>query len=463
MKKRFRIIAIAFCISFITVISLSFYSLKQFSSLVDFADKVDHTNKVIAELYKIQDAIKEFDIKERGYLLTKDKAYIDTLDRCYRSIYYSIVHLGRLSTDNETQKHTLVMLKSALVLRMENLKNSIANADTAKSSVLSTYFYQGIDRKSESLNYINAMLSRENALLKERSKSRVYFQYVASSTLKYLILIFCIITIVLFILIISELRKRMQSEQELQTRLIDLENSHGELQQIAFAASHDLQEPLRKIKIFGDRLLWMQKDQPDKEMLDGILRINAAANQVQELVTEVVSLTSLVNDNQPKQPVDLNPIVQHIVTEMDDRIRAKNAIVIVEKLPEIKGYESQLFILFKNLLDNALKFSRDKIPPLISIRADVVTGSQLPSAGKQFADKKYYCITVSDNGIGFENKYIDKIFLVFQRLQDKSSIYQGKGVGLAICKRVMVNHTGFITANGHPGMGATFKLYFPAD
>ncbi len=460
MRKRVKLIAIAFSISFIIVSSLAFYTFKQFGSLTGFAEKVDQTNKVITELYKIENVIKELDIIERGFLLSNDSTILTGVDKGYRDVYLAMLHLGKLVADDAVQKNTLIMLKSALVMRMDYFKKDIQAVAIDKKTLSNSYF-AGEAQTAECIKHIDKMLNREYSLLKERSAGRESMQYSTSSILRYTILIFFGITLVLFLIMISELRKRIESEEELQSRLVDLKNSHGELQQIAFASSHDLQEPLRKIKIWGDRLLWLQKDNPDKDVMDSVLRINAAANQVQELVQEVVSLTSLVNENQARTSVDLNVVIADVQRELEDKVNETKAELRSEPLPEISGYESQLLVLFRNLLDNALKFSKTDAPPLISIRTEVVDYNNPDLANMLLPDKKYHCITISDNGIGFDRKYIDKMFGVFQRLQDRNSGYKGKGIGLAICRRIMVNHTGYITANGHPGMGAVFKLYFP--
>lgn len=462
MRRRFWFLVIAFSVSFITVTGLSFYYLKQFTTITEYTGKVDESNSIITELYKIRDALNVCDINEYSYMLTLDSSHIDSVNNYYRSIYHSLVRLGELYPEESPQQKTLLMLRSALLMRMDNYRNNIARYDTAVNA-LPIHYYYGRNRRTECLKYIDIMLHRESSTLNEYALGRVYFQHITASTLKYILLVFCIITIILFILVIDELRKRIKSQEELQTQLIDLENSHSELQQIAFASSHNLQEPLRKMKIFGDRLLWLQKEDTDEDARDCIIRINAAADQVKGLISELVSLTSLVNDNQQKTDIDLGELVDSIVKEIQPKIKKYGATIREEALPGIKGYKTQLEILFRNLLDNSLKFSQEGIPPLVIISAGMAHGHEIPGISLELSGKKYHCITVSDNGIGFENKYINKIFLAFQRLQDGNSIHEGRGIGLAICKRIMVNHSGFIIAHGDKGNGATFKLYFPVE
>lgn len=462
MKRRYWFLVIAFGVSFITVAGLSFFYLRQFTTITDYTGKVDESNAIIAELYKIREAINVCDVYEYGYMLAMDSSHIDSANHRYKSIHQSLAKLQELYPKESPQLKTLLLLRSALLIRMNNFRNNIAQYDSSVNALPLDYYY-GRNKRTESMKYLDIMLQLENNAMNEHALGRIYFQHITASTLKYILLVFCIITIILFILVIDELRKRIKSQENLQTQLIDLENSHSELQQIAFAASHNLQEPLRKMKIFGDRLLWLQKNNPDGDVQDCVSRINHAADQVKGLITELVSLTSLVNDSHPKTNVDLRALVDDTVREMEPKMKQYNATVRVQQLPHINGYEAQLTILFRNLIDNSLKFSKEDIAPVVAIRASMAQGHEIPGIGAELAGKKYHCITVEDNGIGFENKYIDKIFLAFQRLQDSSSMYEGRGIGLAICKRVMVNHSGFIIADGDKGRGATFKLYFPLE
>ena len=258
-----------------------------------------------------------------------------------------------------------------------------------------------------------------------------------------------------------ELKKRMLFQDELQNKVADLKRSHEELEQIAYAVSHDLQEPLRKIQIFSNKILYVKKDGIDEESRMTLQRINSSAGRMHELIGDLMNLTSLVKE-ESNEEVDLNTTVKIVRNDMDERIEEKRANIQVEALPVIQGHPRQMQLLFKSLIDNSIKFSREDIPPVISIRYDRVPDDELRQAYPEAKGQHFERITIADNGIGFENKFINKMFRIFQSLHNKESEYSGKGIGLAICQRVMVNHNGYILAHGHPGVGATFKLYFPA-
>jgi signal transduction histidine kinase len=149
--------------------------------------------------------------------------------------------------------------------------------------------------------------------------------------------------------------------------------------------------------------------------------------------------------------------------EVHDQMAEKKATAELQPLPVVDGYESQLVVLFKALLDNSLKFTREGVHPVITVSCDMVAGHELTETSPGIGERKFYRVTFSDNGIGFDNKFINKIFKVFQRLHTHESEYEGKGIGLAICQRVMANHKGYLIAHGEPGMGAHFRLFFPLD
>lgn len=463
MKKRLRFIVIGFSLSFAIVAALSFYSLRQFSIYSDYSNQIDHTNRIITDLYTIESAVKDIDVMERGYMLTKDTSYIYNVYKLIPATFPAIDNVKTLTEDNINQQHTLTLLKSAYMLRAANFKDNLQyiNSIASDSNRISKYFYQGKKLKDECLSYIHKMIDAENESLHERFKNKRHYQQITDNTLKYLISIFGIITIILFIFMITELMKRKQSQDELQLKLIDLKRSHAELEQIAFAASHDLQEPLRKVRILTDRLQWIKKGENDTESLDITNRINQAVIRMQDLIDDVVNLVELIKEESPKEEVDLNIVVNSVLAGLQDKIDEKNAIVHRGILPQLIGYPRQFHLLFTELIDNSLKFSRPGTPPTISILSDKVNGVELAHINKELIEKNFYRITISDNGIGFDNKFITKMFQIFQRLHNNDSHYEGKGMGLAICQRVVVNHEGYITAHGHTSVGATFKLFFP--
>ncbi|MBO0931762.1 PAS domain-containing protein [Fibrella sp. HMF5036] len=253
--------------------------------------------------------------------------------------------------------------------------------------------------------------------------------------------------------------KRLQ--RQLEHSIIDLRRSNESLQQFAYVASHDLQEPLRKIQSFGDVL--QQRFGPELGEMgsDLISRMQIASARMSSLIHDLLTYSRLSAKPGDLKPVALTNVVARVLDDLDLTIRETGAIIQAIDLPTLPGDESQLRQLFQNLLTNALKFRKVDIAPVITIHSQEVLLENLPQTiSPPRKVPVYQCITIVDNGIGFDQKYADRIFQVFQRLHTRAQ-YDGTGIGLAIVKRVIDNHSGAIRAHSTPGQGATFELYLP--
>lgn len=463
MKKRQAIIVIAFCISFVSMVVLSLFSMERFTTFIEYSDQVYHTDVVIKKIMKTELHLRDIDRGERGYMITRDTMYLGFVNRAIDSIHTLVDEIGAIVNDNPKQRQNMSLVKSSAALRIAAARENIQYVDTALTAAPSRYYYESRGGMIEFSRRLNAMLKEENRLLLERFTNQQFYQKLASRTLVYLLVVFCIITLILFFILIKELRSRVKYQQELQSKIIDLKRSHDELTEIAYAASHDLQEPLRKIQVFSNMLSIKKNSSLDEDSRQTLNKVNSSANRMQALISDLMSLTSLIKQDDALQTVDLNRLLSFILIDIDDNIKAKNARVDIQSLPVLKGSENQLRILFRALLDNSLKFTRDGVTPVIIISSDITAGYELSTINPNLGDRKFYRITCSDNGIGFDNQFISKMFRIFQRLHNKESQYEGKGIGLAICQRVMANHEGYIVANGVPNELAEFRLYFPVD
>ena len=244
-----------------------------------------------------------------------------------------------------------------------------------------------------------------------------------------------------------------------------LSRSNDNLQTFAYVASHDLQEPLRKIQQFGNLLAMRQAALSSEERMY-IDRMQSAASRMSTLIRDLLNFSRISTQRDVNKPVVLNEVVHGVRSTLELLIDETGAQVMVGHLPTVLGDAAQLDVLFQNLLSNALKFRRMDssgvpVAPLILVNAHIVGVDQLPPAVKPTRTAAaYHRIDVADNGIGFDEKYLDRIFHVFQRLHGKRE-FAGTGIGLAICERVVTNHGGAITAQSQPGQGATFTIYLP--
>ncbi|MBD2385842.1 PAS domain-containing sensor histidine kinase [Cylindrospermum sp. FACHB-282] len=246
-------------------------------------------------------------------------------------------------------------------------------------------------------------------------------------------------------------------EQETNQRQ-ELTRSNEELQQFAFIASHDLQEPLRKIKTFGERLQATNGEALNPQGCDYLERMQNATLRMQTLIEDLLALSRVTTRAQPFVSVNLAKITQEVLSDLEVRIQQTGARVEVGNLPIIQGDPLQMRQLLQNLICNALKFHRQEEPPVVKIYSQFLN-NQLDkvAVGEQFCK-----IIIEDNGIGFAEKYLDRIFNIFQRLHSRSE-YEGTGIGLAICRKITERHHGTITAQSKPGQGATFMITLPIN
>ncbi|QMW01785.1 sensor histidine kinase [Spirosoma foliorum] len=259
----------------------------------------------------------------------------------------------------------------------------------------------------------------------------------------------------------NDLERQVQARtRELQESVQDLKRSNENLQQFAYIASHDLQEPLRKIQSFGDILLTKRADDLGEDV-DFLMRMQSAANRMSTLIKDLLAYSRISTRQEAASPVSLNQVVASVLQDLEMTIREANAQIDVDVLPIVQGDRRQLEQLMQNLLSNALKFRRVDVPPHIKVSTRTIAVGELPSSIKPTRKTAmYHRIEVTDNGIGFDEKYLDRVFQVFQRLHTKSE-FSGTGIGLAICEKVAANHGGAITAVSQLGQGTTFQIYMP--
>jgi len=252
-------------------------------------------------------------------------------------------------------------------------------------------------------------------------------------------------------------RKRAEDEQRRYAQ--DLERSNRELEQFAYVASHDLQEPLRKIRTFGDRLAAQCGETLDEVGHQCLLRMRNAAERMQALINGLLTLSRVTTKATDFATVNLTTIAREVVADLEVKIDQSGARVEIGWLPKIQADPLQMRQLVQNLIGNALKFHKEGETPLVQVTGKHLRPGQRRLDG-EFADEEACQIIVKDNGIGFDEKYLDRIFDVFQRLHPRD-VHEGTGVGLAICRKIVQRHGGTITAKSQPDHGATFFVELP--
>jgi len=248
-------------------------------------------------------------------------------------------------------------------------------------------------------------------------------------------------------------------ERDRERSIRELNRSNRELEEFAYVASHDLQEPLRKISTFGERLQAKFSETLGKEGALYLERILASTENMRILIDNLLEFSRTTRSSRAFEKVDLNTVIATVKMDLELKIEENNAQIIITSLPKIEAVPSEMKQLFNNLLSNSIKFKKPAVDPVIEIGTEKI-GKQEKEKHHLPADKEFFKIYIKDNGIGFEEEYAERIFQIFQRLHGKAE-YPGSGIGLAICKKIADNHGGVMYAEGKLGAGATFILILP--
>jgi two-component system, LuxR family, sensor kinase FixL len=252
---------------------------------------------------------------------------------------------------------------------------------------------------------------------------------------------------------VHDITRQKLTEERLRRYAAELERSNMELQDFAYVSSHDLQEPLRKIQAFGDRIKTKEYHKLSEQGKDYMERMLNAASRMQNLINDLLSFSRVTTKAKPFVPVDLDQVLTEVLSDLEITIEQAHAEIIRSPLPVIEAEPTQMRQLFQNLISNAIKFRKENEKPIINIYAKHIQKKAHLTAtpGDEVTD-----IYIEDNGIGFDEKYLDRIFNIFQRLEGHK--YEGSGIGLAICRKIAIRHGGDITAKSQPGVGTRFII-----
>jgi light-regulated signal transduction histidine kinase (bacteriophytochrome) len=259
----------------------------------------------------------------------------------------------------------------------------------------------------------------------------------------------------------EEIAERTRAESRAQAAAIELGRSNEELEKFAYVASHDLQEPLRKIQAYGDRLATRFRDLLEPDGLEQIDRMKTAATRMRTLIDALLTFSRVTTQGHPFTPVSLGDVLADVLSDLELRLAQTGGHVEVGELPTIDADPIQLRQVFLNLIGNALKFHKPGVPPFVVVRASkwrelAAEVDPPPPEGEG------YRITVADNGIGFDQKHAERVFEVFQRLHGRQA-YEGTGIGLAICRKIVLRHGGAIAVRSRKDEGTTFIVDLPAS
>lgn len=453
MKRRLFFIITAFVLSLVITLFLSYMLYESYIRSNAQNRRIEHAYKVVLQTTALEKFIKEAETGQRGYLLTNDSSFLKPYLDIRSNIKPGYDSLKRLTGDNNHQQQLLNKAGLLMNKLIDHFQHSVYLK--SRGSLLETKGYM------DELRIVFKEIEQDEMVLVKRYSVNQY----ETSMPRYFSAIFLFAAVIIFIsfvVILKEYTQRVRYQKQLEQKVLEVNAYNVELEQIAFATSHDLQEPLRRIRTFSDRLLWKYRDQLNDDGQMILSRIDFSARRMQGLIEDLMNFINLVRGGEQLSVVDANKLMNSAVEYLKQEIEIKRATIHIGQLPEITGFEKQLFLMFKSLIDNAIKFSKPGIPPVVTIQCVQTTGEELMLVDKKLTKKQFIRISVQDNGIGFSNEFSQKIFLIFQRLHTEAE-YDGKGIGLAIVERVMTNHNGYVLASAQVDKGALFNLYFPVQ
>jgi len=456
---------IIFCCLILTA-TASYQATK---GLIEDNERVFHTQEVIEQILNLSFNLTTAESRQRGYLITGDKLYLDNYHQSLQQVEQHLQDLKALTIDNPAQQsrlQRLQILKERRIAALQKVLDSYRNYGpiVGKMAFLEN---AGLQKMNEFKQLIDQFYTEEKKLLKARSITSAQSKGKALNSLIIGGIFSATLVLFSYYLIINDLRRRKQAAKELaeardnleekvMVRTLELEQSNRELNEFAFIASHDLQEPLRKIQVFGDRLRQKSNSQLDNAALDYLDRMQNAAKRMHRLINDLLAFSRVSNNQGAIETVDLNLIVKEMLSDLEGSIDHYGGHVQTRSLPVVIADPLQMLQLFQNITSNALKFHRPAVSPEVSIIWQNETSFE---AGQ--ATEKFYEIAITDNGIGIDQQYIDKIFVPFQRLHGKSE-YEGTGIGLAVCRKIVERHNGYIRVMAAPsGQGTVFIIGLP--
>lgn len=467
-------IGVVMCI----IVGNGFLAVNTINSLTSAQQSLDNTSMITTAISKLHLSIVQAESGQRGYLLTGDEAYLTPYYDAIQQLKSQVNLVKSLSSQIDGQADDIAKLlflvddKIAILTRTADL--ALADEERRAHYLLETH--KGRELYEQVLSLVETVEERELSfkinqfvkLAEIKKDAKITFAVTAITSALLIIGMFMLTRINLRNASAYRAELEQQNEtlaskvsertQELMVYSDELSRSNRELEDFAFVASHDLQEPLRKIQAFSDRLETMFKDELGEKGIDYIGRMKNAAQRMSNLINDLLEFSRVTTRGKEFVDTDLNKVLDEILSDLEIAIKESDTKVTIDDMPVIQADPSQMHQLFLNLLSNAVKFRRPDVAPLISVSYQYY--SEFSEAHN--AQVEWQVITVMDNGIGFLEEYTDKIFVPFQRLHGRSQ-YKGTGIGLSVCRRIVERHGGTITAQSESGEGATFIIKLPVE
>ena len=437
------------------------------------ADRIEHSLNIIALIRELQVQFYAAESGQRGYLITSDPQYLEPFHATREKMLGLLNTLGQKSTELAQQQERFREIQRLMREKVEEMDRSVEYVaeNKTKTAIGLTNTDRGVTITRSIMQLIGdtekeeRSLLRRNRLTAKRNQSFILWTLLAANGVGLTLSLAIFFVSLRYTRNIKALYQEIEAaNQELEDKVRErtntltkyseeLERSNRELQDFAFVASHDLQEPLRKIRAFGDRLLLKFSDSLGEQGVDYTRRMQAASERMSVLINDLLSFSRVTTRQKNFILVDLNTVLARVIEDLEYAVEQSNAEIISPQLPKIHADDSQLRQVFANLLSNSMKFMPKDRRPRIEIGCGYHDHND---AG----EPQRITLTFADNGIGFDVQYKDRIFNLFQRLHSRDE-YSGTGIGLALCRKIIERHDGTIDVQSVPGQGTTFTIDLP--
>lgn len=424
---------------------------------------VSHTNEVLFNLEQIPSEIRDAENFQRGYLVSGNEDFLKGYWGGYEKTMNRYDEVKKLMKANVSQQMRLDTLMTLINKRFDELEQRyklglVPLTDPRPRQMA----LDGVITMDKIVGLVDRMESAEQELMKHRQRNAEEAADNAFVIAGVFTVLTILIIIISFAFTLNEFQRRSIYEKKLNESMETLKLTNENLEQFAYVASHDLQEPLRKIRAFGDLLKADYADSLPEQASDYIGRMHNAAERMQVLINDLLNFSRASRNVGEYEIVVLREKIMNVMDDLEITIKESNTQIDLDLSSEysIYGNRPQLARLFQNLISNAIKFQKEGVDPIIRI-----VGKQYDSNKNVYGFnldryKDYVEIDIIDNGIGFDEQYKEKIFTIFQRLHGRMD-FKGTGIGLALCKKIVENHNGFITVKSKPDEGSTFIIILP--
>lgn len=463
IENRLRLILSVAVILLIILSTISYRSLNSFKSKNEW---VAHSTEVLYNLQGMVVELKEAENNNLAFLITQDNNFRKPSINSKIGVMEYFEESKQLTSDNPKQQRRFEQLEKLINKSYTILEN--IQEQSAQSRLTDSEIRQVLQREIEVMESIQSVVSLIEETEKKLLSDRNIEVSIALEENYIMISIFAALTLIIIILaylnFMNDIQVRQSLELKLQESVHLLSQSNKELEQFAYVASHDLQEPLRKVVSFSDIILRKHADGLDDKGKAYFDRMVASTERMQTLIQDLLNFSRTTRNIGDKKEIKINVLIKDVLEDLSQAIKDANGKVKLklEDDIQIKGTPIQIRQLIQNVISNAIKYKKKDTSPIIRIKSKVINADRLLTKLPIVISDTFLEITINDNGIGFDEQYLDKIFTIFQRLHGRSE-YSGTGIGLALCKRVIDNHNGYITAKSEKEKGSTFFIYLPIE